>query len=130
MAMGKHRQKLGYRSTKLHSQRFQEICGKQRLLKTLREEKKIKKSKQLCSGVMKFSLVLSPRGRNLPKTEAVRKVPVGSGKHGDQGKCRVSRHFIASTLISPGRSLGLHQSKICNAFEYFLLLFYFFFFNF
>lgn len=81
MATGKHSQKLGYRRTTLHFQRFLETCGKQRLLKTLREEKKkIKKSEQLCSGVMKFSLILSPTGRNLPKPEAVRKVPMGSGK--------------------------------------------------
>lgn len=117
--MGKHSQKLGYRSTNLHFERFQEICGKQRLLKTLREEKKIRKSKQLCSGVMKFSSILSPRGRSLPKAEAVRKVPMGSGKHRDQGKCRVTRHFITPTLISPEKSLGLHQSKICNTFKYF-----------
>lgn len=42
MAMGENSQKPGYGSTKLHFQRFQEICGKQRLHKTLRKEKKLK----------------------------------------------------------------------------------------
>lgn len=93
-------------------------------------KKKIRKSKQLCSGVMKFSSILSPRGRNLPKAEAVRKVPMGSEKHRDQGKCRVTRHFITPTLISPEKSLGLHQSKICNTFKYFFGGFFFFFFPF
>lgn len=52
---------------------------------------------------------------------------MGSGKHRDQGKCRVTRHFITPTLISPEKSLGLHQSKICNTFKGFFLGFFLFF---
>lgn len=42
---------------------------------------------------MKFSLILSPTGRNLPKAETVRKVPVGVWKTQRPGQVQSYQAF-------------------------------------